>query len=181
MKHIDQLRKRLGYFLVTCIALYLVVSVYLLLFPGATFINRKVTQYYEWFVLPGPFFREDRIRYVPRFSFRYKDKTGTWSEFRDIEKENFLKYHDGYFNYPHLKRSKYERFMARTLSKRIKAKKIDPAQSREFRELHAYLKANYLPPEIDSVELDYAWRYAQADTSVHQVYIKDFHIVYKPF
>ena len=177
MKPIERLQKRLGYFLVAGIALYLVVSVYLILFPKATFVNRKITQYYEWFVLPGPFFREDRIRYVPHFSFRYKDKSGTWSESRDIEKENFLKYHDGYFNYPHLKRSRYERFMARALSKKVgPTEKNVPLKSREFRELREYLKKNYLPPETDSVELDYNWSVPQDTTS-----FQGFHIVYKSF
>lgn len=179
MKPNERLQKQLGYFLVAGIAIYLAVSVYLTIFPKTTIINRKVTQYYEWFALPGPFFREDRIRYVPHFSFRYKEKKGgAWSEARDVEKENFLGYHEHYFNYPDLKRSRYERFMARALwTKATSKRKVDPLNSAEFRELHAYLKKTYLPEEIDSVEIEYTWKDARKDTTA----LPGFHFSYKSF
>jgi hypothetical protein len=169
---------RLGYFLVAGIGIYIAVSVYLTIFPKTTIISRKLTQYYEWFALPGPFFREDRIRYVPQFHFRYKEKNGTWSESRDVERENFLNYHASYFNYPDLRRSRYERFLARALWNRTRAKKKgDLLKSAELRELNAYLKKNYLPEDIDSIDIEYKWKDARKDTTA----LPGFHFVYKSF
>jgi hypothetical protein len=178
VKPIEKLRKRVGYFLVTGIAVYLIVSVYLTVFPKSVLISKKITQYYEWFVLPGPFFREDRIRYVPHFNFSYKDQSGSWSEPMDEEKENFLKYHEGFFDYPDLKRSRYERFLARSVWNKTRSKKTtDLTKSREFKELHAYLKKNYFHDGIDSVELDYKWKDVRKDTTL----LPGFHIVYKSY
>jgi hypothetical protein len=146
-------RKIFGYSLAAVLALYIFVSLYLLFIPGSIFLNEKVTQYYSWFLLPGPYFRDDRIRVVPHLSIAYKTKSGGWSEQRNVEQENFLAYHDG-LAYGKLKRSRYERYLAKALHSSVKSTE-DIQKKRSFKELHQYLKYYYLPGDADSVFINY--------------------------
>lgn len=146
-------RKAFAYCLAVLAALYVLISLYLLFVPRATFLSKKVTQYYNWFLLPGPYFRDDRIRVVPHLTISYKLATGDWSEPRNVEMENFRGYHNG-FVYASLKRSRYERFLAKALSR--SASDLTAIQAkRPFKEVHQYLKFRYLPGDADSVQLIY--------------------------
>jgi hypothetical protein len=146
-------RKTFGYSLAAVMVLYLLVSLYLLFVPRSVFLSRKVTQYYNWFFLPGPYFRDDRIRLVPHLTISSKPASGVWSVPRNIELENFQLYHEG-FVYGKLKRSRYERFLAKSVSRSGRdAETIQ--QKKPFRELHKYLKFHYLPGDTDSVRIIY--------------------------
>lgn len=145
-------RKAFGYSLVTLLALFLLISLYLLLVPRSVFVSRKVTQYYNWFLLPGPYFRDDRIRVVSVLTISHKVGDGDWSEPRDVEFENFHLYHDG-FTYSNLMRSRYERFLAKAFSQAAKKDTINIQSKKSFHELHQYLKFYYLPGDADSVRL----------------------------
>jgi hypothetical protein len=167
-------RNAFGYSLVVLLALYLLISLYLLFIPRAVLFNRKITQYYNWFALPGPYFRDDRIRVIPHLTISYKPAGGNWSERRNVERENFLFYHDGIV-YGKLKRSRYERFLAKSLNRSA----IDPEsvqKKRPFKELHQYMKFHYLPGDADSVRIVYQLESLDSD-SIRTV----FQLTYKSY
>ncbi len=146
-------RKVFGYTLVAFLAVYLLVSLYLLFVPRSVFVTRKITQYYNWFLLPGPYFRDDRIRVVPHLTIAYKTTGSNWSVSRNVEQENFFAYHQG-TDYGSLKRSRYERYLAKSLNQAAKDLQ-SVQQKRSFKELHQYLKYYYLPGDVDSVRITY--------------------------
>jgi hypothetical protein len=167
-------RKAFGYSLVVLLAFYLLISFYLLFIPRAFFLTGKITQYYNWFALPGPYFRDDRIRVVSHLTISHKSATGNWSEPRNVERENFLSYHDGIV-YGKLKRSRYERFLAKALNR--SGKDIDSIQKkRPFKELHQYMKFRYLPGDADSVRIVYQLESLDSDSirTVFQVTYKSY-------
>jgi hypothetical protein len=167
-------RKAFGYSLVILLALYLLISLYLLFIPRAVFLNSKITQYYNWFALPGPYFRDDRIRVIRHLTISHKSEGGNWSEPRNVERENFVSYHDGIV-YGKLRRSRYERFLAKSLN-RLATDPESVQTKRPFKELHQYMKSRYLPDDVDSVRIVYQSESLDGD-SIRTV----FQLTYKAY
>lgn len=145
-------RKVFGFSLVAILVLYLLISLYLLFVPGAVFLNRKITGYHNWFALPGPYFRDDRLRAVPHLTISYK-KNSEWSEQRNIAYDNFIFYHQ-HVSYHSLARSRYEQYLSVALNRAAKDVNALPGK-RAFKEFHQYLKDHYLPGEVDSINVVY--------------------------
>jgi hypothetical protein len=151
---LQRIRRTTGYVCLGVIGFYLLISLCLLAFPKKYILGKKLSQYYKWIALPGPFFREDRIRVDTHIYIAYKTANDEWTPRRNIQKENFLKYHDNFFAYNALKRSRYERYLAKALVKKInKGIPDDLMKLKIMKEVDLYLKKNYLPQDVDSVEV----------------------------
>jgi hypothetical protein len=166
-------RRIIGYSILGCLAVYVLLSLLLIAFPKVVLINQKITRYYKWIALPGPYFRDNGIRSMGNFYFSYQVNGQEWSVWRNIEREHFLRYHESFFDYESLKRSRLERFMAQSLKRAVMARpQRDVRKLAAFRELHVYLRAGYLPHNTDSVR----WMYVRSqktganDTLVNVAY-----------
>ena len=137
------------------LAVYLILGLWLTFFPRAVLINRRITSYCRWALLPGPFFREDRIYTPGHFYVSYKTAQADWSSFRNPEAEQVHQYRNSFFDYNSLQQARVLHFMARALYAAWKKKPETVVESGALRQIHAYLKRRYIPDNADSVKMRY--------------------------
>jgi hypothetical protein len=145
-------RKYFGYSILAGVGVYLLMSLYVLFVPGAVVVNRKLTQYFNWFALPGPYFKDASIRTYSDLFVSHKT-SGRWSPYRNIQQENVDAYHR-HLSYENLSRSRYIRFAAKSFAQAMK-RGSNVRDHRSLKELQGYLRDNYLPSAADSVKLLY--------------------------
>lgn len=170
---LSKYRSIIGYSILGCLFLYVLLGLVLISFPKLVLINHKATRYCRWIVLPGPYFREDRIQSMGNFQVSGKIRGGDWSAWRNMEREHFMRYHDGFFDYGTLRRSRLERFMAQSLKQAVMAEPgRDVHGLAAFQKLHNYMRRRYLPADVDSVRLMYVQKQGTGmqDTLVYIVY-----------
>ena len=165
-------RKKIGYSILGMLAVYFILGLWLTLSPRAMLINRKITNYYRWALLPGPFFREDRIHTPGHFYVSYKTARGDWSSFRNPEAEQIQQYRHSFFDYSSLQQARVSHFMARALYAAWKKRPETIVESGALRQMHAHLKRGYIPGDADSVKMRYLRRVTNDGMDPKDVYFE---------
>jgi hypothetical protein len=148
------MRKNLVYILTVVLIFCISINLYSIFISGTSRRSLPM-QLFNSFVLPGPFFSEDRIVVVPHFLYRIKS-AGIWTNWRNPSMESFNDYYAGTFHYYKLRQSNFERSLARRLAGRVGEKGMDGIlQSTELKNLHAYLIKEHSISSIDSMEMIY--------------------------
>jgi len=136
--------------LLIALALHLVISFTFILDPP--FLNgTKLSRIYKTFLLPGPFFRDDRIidSYSQYLSWKID---GQWTTSLNPAANNFHQYHST-LNPTHLYRSRLDRFLTSRLFKVPDLSSRETVEKSEFVELKEYLSKHYLPLTADSIRI----------------------------
>lgn len=148
-------RRALGYSVLGVLAIYMVLGLWLSLSRSAVVINKKITRYYRRTVLPGPFFREDRIHTPGHFYISYKKAGGDWTAYRNPETEHVQQYRDSFFDYNSLKQGRLVHYMARTLNGVWRKNPGEIVRSAALKRMHTHLRKAYIPADADSVKMLY--------------------------
>jgi len=148
-------RKAMGYSVLGVLAIYVVVGLWLITSPRAVLLSRKLTKYYRWAALPGPFFKEERIYTPGHFYVSCKKADGGWSAFRNPEAEQVERYRHSFFNYNSLQQARVAHFMGRALYSAWRKEQGAIVQSGALQQMHAHLRREYIPEDADSVKMLY--------------------------
>lgn len=160
------------------LAIYVVLSLMLTAFPDVVVISRKVTRYYRWLAMPGPFFTEKRIQKPVFVVVSYKQAGGKWSEVRNPQREMFQQYHDSFFDYNSLQHSRVSHQLVKEVIRAYRADQSTVHHSRALRRLHAHLTPGYIPADADSVRLVFLRNKDEGDISRKETL---FWLLYKSF
>lgn len=148
-------RKTLGYSVLGALVVYIAVSLWLIASPASVLFNRKLSRYYRWATLPGPFFKDKRIYTPGHFYVSYKKIQGDWEPFRNPEADRVGQYRERFFDYNSLQQARTAHFMGRALYSTWRKKPESIVQSKAFRQMHAHLRRGYIPGDADSVKMLY--------------------------
>ena len=171
-------RKALGYSILGILAMYLILALWLTVIPGTILFNRKLTNYYRWVALPGPFFNEERIRTPVHFWISYKRKQDNWTSSRNPQAEQLQRYRESFFDYNSLQQARATNFMAQTLYDAWRKDSASIVTTSALRQIHAHLKRGYIPADADSVRMLYLRGLPQGDMGSREVL---FHFTYRSF
>jgi len=128
------------------------------LFISAVFIIRprllagsRLSEIYNVYLLPGPFFREDRIidSYRMALSWKVKDQ---WSVPVSPAKDYFIRYNK-HFNPTDNYQSRFERSLYQGLFFKRNLSREEMKKDTDFQMLTRYLAERYVPADADSFRI----------------------------
>ena len=129
---------------------YVLFSLFLILMPS--FEAGYVTTVFRKYLLPGPFFTEDRISqsYSLLVSYRLK---GTWSEKYQPALQNYHAF-IGTGNVANMYRTRLDRYFYYQYVS-VKYKNPDSVANEQLKTLTRYFEDLYVPKEADSVKFSF--------------------------
>lgn len=161
--------KSVFYLLLGLLILHLLISLVFIVNPP--FLkNTRISKIYKTYLLPGPFFKEDRIvnSYTLYVSWKI-DKA--WTTPINAAFNSFNQYQSR-FHPKYLYRNRLERTLYLRLFSEQGLSNHEILQRKEFSDLRKYLSDNYIPPTADSIRMVFVSKRAKDyDVKVDSIYL----------
>lgn len=138
--------KQLVRILFLVFVIHILISLFFIVFPSLIMENR-FSKIYNTYLLPGPFFRDDKITTSYNYYLSWK-REGQWTEPINPSKEYFNKYYEN-FNPSNLYISRYIRSMDQLLF----FDGLSRGQTKQFSAMGPIVFNQYIPNDVDSVRL----------------------------
>jgi hypothetical protein len=142
------MKQRLGTILFVILAFHVFASLILILNP-LSLATTKTSKFYRTYLLPGPFYSDDKIGSTNTLCLAWK-VNDQWSSRVNPANDYFKKY-SAHFNIRDLYQSRFEQALLEQLV-------LDPhpagfclEKAGRFQPLKRYLGATYVPPSADSI------------------------------
>ena len=138
--------KQLVNILFLVFVIHVLISLYFIFFPSFIKKNR-FSKIYNSYILPGPFFRDDKITTSYNYYLSWK-KGGQWSEPVNPSREYFKKYYEN-CNPSNLYLSRY----IRSVDQLFFFDGLSRGQTKQFSAIGPIAFDQYIPDDADSVRL----------------------------
>lgn len=140
------------YFFFVALLCHVLLASFLIFNPNKNYSTTlRIEKAYRLFGLTGPFFSEDRIKFVPHAYASIKIQNEEWSEVIQLGKKDFNQYHTNYLDYSSFTVSGLPKYLFRELYKQPDTVPVD----RQLMAIRNFFVHTNPEVKIDSVILTY--------------------------